>query len=180
MDRIRKYLSACMITAVLVWSGSAVLAPQLHELLGLRGAVTCDCSQCGNTTKVVYECLHTAWPPNPAGAQPSPANNWQGTACSATYCIKNTDYYAECPEMANGADCKYRVDNTLYIIKQEVKDGAPAGCATPNYAIVSYTSTECRPWSGEYACVTGSCGGALVPPTWYAQYRNYSRTVCNL
>jgi len=176
-----KELTICFVLGIaMIWSFGVLFADHFNSLSQLQGSVTCDCEECGNTSKIVYECLHTSSPPDPNGDPPEP-NDWSGTACSKEYCVINTDYYAECPEEPNAGSCPYRIDPNLYIIKQELMNDAPDDCNTPDYSLVEYVRTDCRPWSGKYWCVVSTaCPGTLIPPTFYQMYRNFSRTVCDL
>ena len=155
MNRTRDLVICSLLGAIMIWSCAVLFAAQIDPLSELRGAaVTCNCEVCGDTVRVTDECFHwaTPWPPAPGGPNP----------CIATECIMNRDYYAECPEMQNGAECRYRIDTNLYFLKRERRDGPPAACANPDYTEVPYNSTPCRPWSANFCCVVGSCGGTAT------------------
>jgi hypothetical protein len=168
MEKHWKFLiPGALLAVALLWSGTTVLTDAHAGLLPLRGGDECDCNSCENGEPVeTDECLHTSASPDPNGGAPVPDPNdpnsmWDpsNNACSADYCIRNSDYYASCDTMAGGPDCPMHEDPNLFWDRQEMFDNAPADCASPNYDEVDM-SQECAGVSGSAWCVVGSCGGA--------------------
>lgn len=173
-----------VLTATLVWSSTTLLLGVQNPLMGLRGADDCNCVTCDDAnTHVVYECDHTTSDPNDSGPPPDPNNpDPNQTGCSPTNCLKDTLYGGKCPETpGKGADCPLEDDTTgLYWARQELFNGAPAACATPDYNSVPI-DVNCSGWQATAYCVVGSCGGSKLPAATYG-YQEYRydkpRKVC--
>jgi hypothetical protein len=183
------------------------------RLAQLRGAVDCNCKTCTDDSTVFNECWHlnpttgtledhldpNGTPPEPPGpGDPNPhddPNQYRG--CSPDYCIKNTIYFAECPEMANGAGCPTKSDYSKWWVEQEIKTGAPDDCSDPNYTVVdAFSPTDCKKYGSSDpprgSCEVSTCEGEAVSNTWdddndpntpekewYTKTRT-PRTVCNV
>lgn len=203
------------LTLVIIGSSMGLVIGMVDSDLGsLKGsATTCDCTTCTNDSAGLEECWHTQWPADPNGQSPlppwenggiNPHNDPNQSACSSRFCIKNTVFFAECPEQVNGGPCPTTFDTTKWIVFQEIKDAGTgktiAGCTDPSYTVVyPFTPTACKkngssnPVEGTCSIAEGSCAGATLPEFWdhdndpntpderfYIQKRYMFRTVCNV
>jgi hypothetical protein len=168
MNRTGRLVLGCVLGTAAIWSLSVIAMQAREDLACLRGAVTCDCKTCGDTTKITDECNHNKepWPPSP-----------EGNPCSATMCIRNVDHYPECPEKSPGGGCPTKPDWDQADYEQYLRDGAPSDCANPDYSEWSLNPTECKRASGDsFACVTGGdCTGRTVQTIMHKP-----RTVCDV
>jgi len=176
-----------IMAGVFMGSGTGLLSGESYTLAQLRGAVDCNCNDCNDDSIVFNECWHlnpssgtlenhldpNGTPPVPPGPnQPNPHDNpSQYRACSPDYCIKNTIFFAECPEDPNGAACPTRTDPDKPWVTQEIKTGAPSECNDPNYTVVdAFSPTDCKIYGSTNpprgACEVSSCEGETLSHTW--------------